>query len=80
MAAADHAARAALDDYGTRLGLAFQIADDLLDIRGDAAPPSDLPYEAAGKLTFPALLGVECSVSARRRVDTGGRPRLGGVR
>ena len=66
VAAADHAARAALDDYGTRLGLAFQIADDLLDIRGDAAPPSDLPYEAAGKLTFPALLGVECSVT---RVD-----------
>ena len=35
--AADEAARAALAAYGEDVGLAFQIADDLLDVTGDAA-------------------------------------------
>ena len=34
---ADPAQRAALDAYGVALGQAFQIADDLLDLEGDAA-------------------------------------------
>ena len=29
---------AALETYGNKLGLAFQIVDDLLDLRGDEAP------------------------------------------
>ena len=33
---ADGAARRALADYGYRLGLAFQIVDDLLDLTGTA--------------------------------------------
>jgi geranylgeranyl diphosphate synthase type II len=56
--------RAALDTYGEKLGLAFQIADDLLDVRGTQA---DLGKRVGkdqehGKLTFPALLGVEASL------------------
>ncbi len=37
VAQADAAIQQALDVYGPRLGLAFQITDDLLDVRGDAA-------------------------------------------
>jgi geranylgeranyl diphosphate synthase type II len=45
--------------YGRRVGLAFQIADDLLNLDGDAdqlgkATGSD---EARGKMTYPAVLG-----------------------
>jgi geranylgeranyl diphosphate synthase, type II len=63
---------AALDAYGTRLGLAFQIVDDVLDLRGEEAPMGKrLGKDAArGKLTFPALLGIEESQRrARALVD-----------
>jgi farnesyl diphosphate synthase/geranylgeranyl diphosphate synthase type II len=55
-----------LGPAGQRLGLAFQIADDLLDL---TATTADLGMRAgkdaaAGKATLPALLGVE---AARRR-------------
>jgi geranylgeranyl diphosphate synthase type II len=51
----------ALTDYGQRIGLAFQIADDILDVEGDEASlgkpvGSD---EANAKSTYPALLGLE---------------------
>ena len=52
---------AALDEYGRRLGLAFQITDDLLDVRSDEATAGKRVGKdaAKGKLTFPGLLGVE---------------------
>jgi geranylgeranyl diphosphate synthase type II len=57
---ADDAELAALTSYGEVVGLAFQIADDILDIEGtteqigkDAG--SD---EARGKATYPALVGL----------------------
>ncbi|MDH7602509.1 MAG: polyprenyl synthetase family protein [Armatimonadota bacterium] len=54
-------ARAALRAYGENLGVAFQIADDLLDITGDPARTgkqigSDL---ANGKFTLPVLLATK---------------------
>ncbi len=57
---------AALDTYGRRLGLAFQIADDLLDVEGSAAEVGKRVGKDArvGKLTFPGLLSVE---ESRRR-------------
>ena len=58
MAGADPAPLAA---YAQALGLAFQIADDLLDVEGDAALAGKrLQKDAgAGKATFVSLLGVD---------------------
>jgi farnesyl diphosphate synthase len=53
--------RQALKAYAHDLGLAFQIADDLLDVEGDPAQVGKgLRKDAdAGKATFVSLLGVE---------------------
>ncbi len=50
-----------LSAYGRCFGLAFQITDDLLDVAGDEATVGKRVGKDArqGKLTFPALLGVE---------------------
>jgi geranylgeranyl diphosphate synthase type II len=60
-----------LDEYGRRLGLAFQIADDLLDVDGDETNVGKRVGKDAnrGKLTFPGLLGtVESRCRAERLV------------
>jgi farnesyl diphosphate synthase len=51
---------APLRRYATALGLAFQIADDILDVEGDAAKAGKkLRKDAdAGKATFVSLLGL----------------------
>jgi len=57
----------ALDDYGRALGEAFQIADDLLDVEGDAAALGKHTGQdaALGKTTFVTLLGIG---GARKRL------------
>jgi farnesyl diphosphate synthase len=57
----------ALDDYGRALGEAFQIADDLLDVEGDAAALGKQTGQdaALGKTTFVTQLGVD---GAKQRV------------
>jgi geranylgeranyl diphosphate synthase type II len=59
---------AALTRYGETAGLAFQIADDILDIVGDQATlGKDVGSDQArGKATYPALLGLS---EARRRAE-----------
>jgi geranylgeranyl diphosphate synthase type II len=54
---------AGLDTYGQRLGLAFQIVDDLLDLNGNEAALGKRTGKDShhGKLTFPAVLGVDAS-------------------
>ena len=51
----------ALDTYGRKLGLAFQITDDLLDVRGNEDAMGKRTGKDAdhGKLTFPTVLGIE---------------------
>jgi geranylgeranyl diphosphate synthase type II len=56
----------ALVAFGQKLGLAFQITDDLLDAAGSQAAAGKRVAKDAGrgKLTFPKLLGVD---ESRRR-------------
>ena len=63
IAQADVATLGVLDHYGTCIGLAFQIADDVLDVTGTqeklgkgVGKDADL-----GKLTYPSLIGLEQS-------------------
>ncbi len=63
----------ALHVYGTQVGLAFQITDDILDLEGDAEKigkplGSDLKQD---KATYPKILGIPASRAlARRACDT----------
>ena len=54
---------ARLDLYGRKIGLAFQIKDDLLDVESDAVTLGKKSGKdaAAGKATFPVVWGVERS-------------------
>ena len=65
---ADAAARAALRVYGNTLGMAFQVADDILDAEGDEATLGKRAGKDAGrnKATFVSLLGLP---GARARRD-----------
>jgi farnesyl diphosphate synthase len=66
---ASAAQREALDRYGTAVGKAFQIADDLLDVEGDPALVGKQTGKdaEAGKATIVGLLGPE---GARARLRT----------
>jgi farnesyl diphosphate synthase len=57
---ADPTELAALDRFGAAVGEAFQIADDLLDVTGDAATLGKSTHKdaAAGKATLVAIYGV----------------------
>lgn len=61
----------ALGRYGTALGLAFQIRDDLIDVESDAATAGKATGKdgAAGKGTFVTLLGLD---GARARLAAAG--------
>ncbi len=61
-------ARTALARYGSAIGEAFQIADDLLDVSGDPATVGKATGKdaAAHKATFVSLLGV---AGARERLN-----------
>ncbi len=68
VAGADRRQLAALTEYGQCLGLAFQITDDLLDVRGDSRAMGKRAGKDSGrgKLTFPGILGIDEST---RRAD-----------
>jgi len=69
---ADDTKLAAASEYGDAVGTAFQIADDILDVTASAADmgkPTGADA-AAGRHTYPAVLGVEASrARARALVD-----------
>jgi geranylgeranyl pyrophosphate synthase len=60
---ADERRLAAVDAYARELGLAFQIIDDILDVEGshEQLGKSAGKDVAAGKLTYPALYGLDGS-------------------
>ena len=66
----------ALSDYGERIGLAFQIIDDVLDVEqsSDALGKTAGKDEAQQKITFPAVYGLarsrEMAEDERRRAHS----------
>lgn len=56
----DHRTREALDAYGSSIGLAFQIVDDLLDVEGETAAlgKTSGADAARGKPTYPSAVGI----------------------
>lgn len=68
------AAVEALTDYGTHIGLAFQIMDDILDVRGDEQLVGKALRKDDGrrKATYPRLVGLpESEVRAQAAVTAG---------
>ena len=70
VAGADGAQLAAIEQYGRRLGLAFQITDDLLDVCSNEQETGKRVGKDAdrGRLTFPGLLGVDQSAGRARQL------------
>jgi len=68
--APDAALTAALTRYGEAVGLAFQIADDVLDVESDTATLGKRAGadEARGKPTYPSVLGLEAAKAEARRL------------
>ena len=71
---------APLTAYARALGLAFQIADDILDVEGDAAAAGKrLGKDAeAGKATFVSLLGLDAARARARALVEEARGHLAG--
>jgi farnesyl diphosphate synthase len=72
LAQADGEARAALATYADKVGLAFQIADDILDVEStpEQLGKATQKDKGAGKATFIDLLGLDgARVKARQLVD-----------
>jgi len=64
---------AALRDYARNLGLAFQVADDLLDVEASDEQVGKRTHkdEARGKATYPALIGIDRSRAMARDLVAG---------
>jgi geranylgeranyl diphosphate synthase type II len=75
LAGANNERKQALDNYGRNIGLAFQIADDILDITGDKKLLGKRGSDRDNnKLTYPALFGLEKSMClAQFHVDSAKR-------
>ena len=73
LAGADGPTLAALTLYGQQAGLAFQVADDVLDVIGDRARlgKSIGKDEAQGKTTYAALMGLEGARDYVKDLTTG---------
>ncbi len=68
-------------EFGRRVGLAFQIMDDILDLESDAATLGKTAGKdlEQGKMTYPACIGVEASRKEAKELIDGGRELLVGL-
>lgn len=73
LAGAEGATQDALSVYGERMGLAFQIIDDVLDVVGDERTLGKRAGRDAAKVTYPAAYGVARSreIAARLTDEAG---------
>ena len=60
----------AIKEYGQKIGLAFQISDDILDIEGDSA---EMGKSIGGdvekkKITFPSVIGIDRSKTIQQEM------------
>jgi len=67
---ASHVQLTALDDYGRHIGLAFQVADDILDVESDSATLGKTQGKdaEANKPTYVKLMGLEGAKSEAQRL------------
>lgn len=81
MAGAGPEVRTTLEEYGMALGLAFQIADDVLNETADAATLGKAAGSdrERGKLTYPAVMGIEAARAEAERQSAEARARLAGL-
>ncbi len=72
LAGAESSSRQALRMYAHDLGLAFQIADDILDVTGDTEQLGKTAGKdaAQGKATFVTLLGLDGAAERARMLST----------
>lgn len=65
----------ALKDAGSKLGYAFQIVDDILDVEGDDSRVGKKTGKDAesGKITYPGLYGIEGSKSKVKELCSGAK-------
>ena len=73
LAGAGDPALTSMTAYGEKIGLAFQISDDILDIEGDSETMGKRSGadEEKGKMTYPAVLGLEQSRMIQRELVQG---------
>ncbi|CAA0092976.1 Farnesyl diphosphate synthase [Halioglobus japonicus] len=69
-AGASEAQLAALDNYGTHIGLAFQVVDDILDVEGDTATLGKTQGKdsEANKPTYVKLMGLKGAKAEAQRL------------
>ena len=62
--------RSSITDYGTRLGLLFQISDDILDVTQSTETLGKTASKdvAAQKATYPAVIGIERSMEYLKQI------------
>ena len=59
LAGADEASEKALKTFGEKLGIAFQLIDDVLDYQGEQSGKTLFADLIEGKLTLPLVLAIE---------------------
>jgi farnesyl diphosphate synthase len=67
---AEASQRSALVEYGERLGAAFQIADDLLDVEGEVGVMGKATGKDAHKATLVSALGVPAARARRALLES----------